>query len=878
MKTHRVAITEFTVFRGKNVHSHKPVIALAVDIGSYGEHPTKEIPGFNERLLSLFPTLKTNCCSLGYKGGFAQRLREGTYLAHVLEHIILEMQFLLGDEVSFGRTRAIKEPSHYRLIFEYKNELAATACAKSAVALVNRLIAGEALEGDLIMAPLHKIAVASALGPSTAAIVTEAQRRGIPVTRIGQESLVRLGYGRHARLIDATLTDATSCVGADIASNKQLTKALLEEQRIPVPEGLVVYSADAAVSAAQALGAQVAVKPLDGNQGKAVYLGLSQPEEICAAYKSAAAYSKGVLVEQFVQGGDFRVLVVGGRVSAVAKRLPPSVIGDGVHTVQELVALMNEDTRRGDGHERPLTKIQLDQVSRALLLKNSLTAESVVPPGQEVKLRMNGNLSTGGTAVDCTACIHPETAELAVRAAAVLGIDIAGVDIVTEAIDKPLGETGGVIVEVNAAPGIRMHLYPTQGQPRNVAREIVSYLFPNPVSTAFPIVSVTGTNGKTTVARLLQHCLMLTGKSVGLTSTQGTYINKRCIALGDNAGPRSARSLLSNKGIDAAVLETARGGLVREGLGYEAADVGVITNISEDHLGQDGLSTLDDLVLVKALVAEAVKNTGAAVLNGLDPTTPAVLRRLKTRVLLFYNGPRRELPDDYPDVVHVYNDEGWLRLRDGMKTINIAHVRDIPITLGGLVKCNIDNVLCAAAALYALNIPVEVIKAGLTGFADNDGRFELYDFKEVTVMLDYGHNAAGVKTAAAVCQALVHRRLIGVVGMPGDRRDEDILRVGEICGGAFDRLFVKEDEDKRGRRSGAVAGLLRDGALRAGFPASGLTVILDDRQALAQALEEAQPGDVIAVFYEKLEPLRHFLEQAGAMRQHFPGARILATV
>ena len=880
MKTNKITVSELTVYSGKNIHSLRPVMKMTVDIGEYGNVPTKDIPSFNEKLLDLLPGLRRNCCGLGYEGGFLDRLREGTYLAHVLEHVILEMQAVLGYDVAFGRTRTVTAPSEYTLVFEYQNEVCAQECAKVAVFILNNLIAGKDILIGEFLDYLRKISVETELGPSTAAIVAEAKKRGIPVTRIGHESLVRLGYGKNSRLVESTLTDATACVCADISSNKQLSKYLLGEQRIPVPYGKVVYSELSAQMAAVQLGTPVVVKPLDSNQGKGVHLNLTRPDELREAFLSASRYSGGVIVEQYVKGEDYRVLVVGGAVSAVSRRVPACVTGDGAHTVRELVEIVNNDPNRGEKHEKPLTKLHLDDVAAAFLKRSGRTPETVVAAGETVFLRANGNISTGGTAIDCTDIIHPDNAELAVRAAAALGIDIAGVDIVAEDISKSILETGGVIVEVNTAPGIRMHLYPAEGRPRDVAKDIVDFLFPDEKSALFPIVSVTGTNGKTTVCRLIQHVLMQAGRTVGLTSTSGTYIGTKRIASGDNAGPLSARSLLAGKAIDAAVLETARGGIIREGLGYEAADVGVITNITEDHLGLDGVWTLDDLVYVKSLVAEAVKENGAAVLNALDPTTPDVLKRVKSRPILFYNAPRKEAPSGLPDCTRVTNDGGWIRIKDGRSTLNIAHVREVPLTLGGLIGCNIENALAATAALYGLGVPAETIRAGLMSYVDNDGRFELYDYKNAAVMLDYGHNPAGIATVLDVCRKLERRRLVGVIGVPGDRQDTAIAEVGRLCSGVFDRIIVKEDIEKRGRRAGEVAGLLYNAVVGAGIAPADVSVIPDELEALRQSLAEARNGDLIVVFYEKLGRLRDYLDSSGAIRNRYeiPAGRSLATV
>lgn len=874
MKTNQIKILELTGYSGKSMYSHRPVMKMIVDIGDYGNIPTKEIPMFNDKLLQMLPGLGKNCCGLGYEGGFADRLKEGTYLAHVLEHVILEIQYMLGYDVSYGKTRTITAPALLYLVFEYQNEVCGMECAKVAVFILNNLIAGKDILIGEFLDYLKKISSEAELGPSTGAIVNEAKKRGVPVTRIGHESLVRLGYGKSSRLVESTLTDATACICADISSNKQLSKYLLGEQGIPVPYGKVVYSEISAMMAASQIGMPVVVKPLDSNQGKGVHLNLNSCSEIREAFLCASKYSSGVIVEQFKKGKDYRVLVVGSEARAAAQRVPAHVTGDGRHTVRELIDIVNEDPRRGERHERQLTKIRLDDVAVTLIKKSGLTPETVPKEGEIVLLRENGNLSTGGTAVDCTDIIHPDNAELAVRAAAALGIDIAGIDIVTEDITQSILDTGGVIVEVNTAPGIRMHLYPSEGTPRNVAKDIVDYLFPNDESVRFPIVSVTGTNGKTTVARLIQHILMTSGRTVGLTSTSGTFVGHKCIARGDHSGPMSARSLLSNKAITAAVLETARGGIVREGLGYEAADVGVITNITEDHLGLDGVETLEDLVFVKSLVAEAVKDGGAAVLNARDPSTPAVLLRIdrldntRVRPILFDNEAKASAAYDRPDCVRVFNDGGWIRVRDGTKTINVMHVREIPITLGGLVECNIENALAAAAALYGLGMAADSIKAGLMSFTDNTGRFELYDYNGAVIMLDYGHNPAGYENVIKTCARLAHKRLVGVIGMPGDRADPAIQTVGRLSAAAFDRLIIKEDDDKRGREPGEVAGLLLDAALGAGFEISQAAVVEDELEALKKAVAEARGGDLIVVFYEKLRRLQKYLEDIGAKKQY----------
>jgi cyanophycin synthetase len=864
MDNDNLQIFNFTIFRGRNIYSHRPVMKMIVDIGKYGNVPTKDIPGFNEKLLAAFPGLKTNCCGLGYEGGFLERLREGTYLAHVLEHVILEMQYMLGYDTRYGKTRVVKEPSLYYLVYEYENEVCGLECGKAAVFILNCFIRGEEIEIKEFLDYLGGISQEAELGPSTSAIVEEAKKRGIPVTRIGHESLVRLGYGKHSRLVESTLTDATSCISADISSNKQLTKSILSEARIPVPYGKVVYSEISAIMVAKQIGTPVVIKPFDGNQGKGVHLNLCTEAQIKSAFKEASKYSGGVIVEKFITGRDFRILVVGGKVRAVAERLPASVTGDGVHTIEELVDIVNKDPNRGEQHEKALTKIKIDAVTLNVLRKNNLTVKSVPQKGQTIALRENGNLSTGGTATDCTDIIHPENAELAERAAKAIGIDIAGIDVVTDDISKSILETGGAIVEVNTAPGIRMHLYPSKGKPRNVAKDIVDLLFPDKESCNFPIVSVTGTNGKTTTVRLISHILSMTGKTVGMTSTSGTFINGKCICKGDNSGPRSAKYLLSNKSIDAAVLETARGGIVREGLGYDLADIGIITNVTGDHLGLDGINTMEDLAFVKSLVAESVKKDGYAVLNAEDKMTPYILKRVKSKVILFYKNAQAAQQYKSLDCTKVFLSGGWIQIKDGAKLFRVISVSDIPITCGGIIECNIDNCLAAVAALYGLNINLKTIADGLRNYVFNDGRFNLFQIDGFRVMLDYGHNKAGYEQVIKACKKLGCKRFVGVIGMPGDRQDSAIKEVGELCAGAFNKIYIKEDKDLRGRKSGEVAGLFLNSILKSGYSRQNVSVIKNEIDALAAAVADAQKGDLIVVFYEEKEPLQKFLEALGA--------------
>lgn len=849
-------------FCGRNMYCHRPVMKITVDIGECADKPTKDIKDFNEKLVEYLPGLRKHTCSLGYEGGFYHRLFEGTYMAHVLEHIIIELQLLAGFNIKFGKTRqASEEGSEYNIIFEYVNERCGVESAKLAVDIANLIISNGSINISRLIEDLKIIATESSLGPSTAAIVAEAKKRGIPVMRIGDESLVQLGYGKYSRRIASALTDRVSCISVDIAGNKQITKELLREYNIPVPEGDIVYTENSAVSLANQIGYPVVVKPFDSNQGKGVSLELMNDSQVRAAFAEACKYSKAALVEKYIIGNDYRVLVVGGKVSAVAERKPACVTGDGIHTVTQLIDIENTNLLRGDDHEKPLTKIKLDAVAMQILKNRGMDENHIPGPCETIFLRNNGNLSTGGTARDRTCEIHPKNAEIAVKAAKIIGLDIAGIDITSPDISIPVKECGGAVIEVNAAPGLRMHIYPSEGEKRNVAADIMDMLFPEDETCSIPIASVTGTNGKTTTTRLIGHTMSLMGLNVGMTTTSGIYIGGRCILKGDNTGPLSAKSVLCDKTVEAAVLETARGGLVRKGLGYNLADVGIITNVTDDHLGLDGIDTLEDMAFVKSLVVEAIKPHGYAVLNAEDGLSEYISERVRCNIIYFSKTLKNNLLASHlkSGGTGVYIKEGILIVQQGKNIHPVINIKDIPITFEGRLECNIENALAAAAGLYALSIPVNAIAHGLASFrADiflNPGRFNLFDMGNFSVLVDYGHNPAGYKAVIDFALKLSARRLVGVIGMPGDRLDRTVRDVGSMCAGAMRKIYIKEDSDLRGRDPGEVAGLLCEGALAGGAIRENLHIILRETKALETAILNALPEDLIVVFYEELEPI-----------------------
>lgn len=849
-------IVDTRVYTGRNIYSHKLCIKLTVDVEDKYDTPTMDIDGFNEKLLRALPNLKTHKCALGYVGGFVERLNTGTYLPHVYEHMIIEMQNALGfKDVKYGKARCV-DKSVYNVIYQYELREAGLLCAKYALECINTIILGADYPMDEAMEKIEKSIADIRLGPSTLGLYNEAVKRGIPVFKIGNQSILQLGYGKKQRLIEATLTDTTPCIAVDIACNKELTREALKTAGIPVADGEAADNSEDAVEACNRIGYPVVIKPLNGNQGRGVTVGIMDDKAALLAYEAASHINKSVLVEKFIEGQDYRALVLNKRVVAVSLRITPKVVGDGEHTISQLVEMENQNPLRGYGHEKPLTKIKIDDITINYLKSKGMNLDYIPKRGEKITLRFNANLSTGGVAKDCTDIIHPDNIEIITRAVEAIGLDIAGVDICTKDISKPLRETGGVIIEINAAPGIRMHMYPTYGKPRNAASYIIDYLFPKAENYSIPVVSVTGTNGKTTTTRMIAHILSLKGLCVGMTTTSGVYINNKLISKGDNTGPDSARCVLMDKSVDAAVLETARGGIIRRGLGYDLADVGIITNISDDHLGIDGIETMEDLANVKSLVAEAVKDYGYVVLNADDPSVNIINQRVKSNIIYFSKNSdnillKKHLQDQG---LGVFLKDNFICFGDGEKVQPIVNVSEMPSAMDGKLEYNIENAMASAAACIGLKENIETIAKGLkTFFLDeiqNPGRFNVYSVDNFKVIVDYGHNIGGYNAVIRGLKKLDAKRLIGVIGVPGDRKDENIIELGRISGSEFDYVYIKEDKDKRGRKEGEVAAILEMGVLSSGKDSSDYDVILDEGEALKAAMENAMDGDCIVVFYE----------------------------
>lgn len=838
--------------RGPNVWANFPVLEARVDLGIWKDTSSEMVPGFTERLMEWLPGLIEHRCSIGERGGFLERLRRGTYPAHILEHVTLELQTVAGSNVGYGRARETAEEGVYKVVVRYEDESLARECLKVGREMVLAVLQGQSFDAASEIARLRDLGERVLLGPSTRAIIEAAKDRAIPIRRLNTASLVQLGYGKKTRRIRAAETDATSTIAEDIAQDKELTRQLLKEAGIPVPSGEPVASADEAWEVAQELGLPVVVKPRDGNQGRGVATHLMTEQQVRGAYQAARAEGAEVVVERHIMGNDYRLLVVGDRLIAASRREPPKVIGDGVHTIAQLVEKINADPRRGDHHGTVLSRIRLNEIALATLADQGYTSDNIPAPGAVVIIRRNGNLSTGGTATDVTELVHAEVAKRAIEAVRVIGLDIAGVDVVAADIRRPLEAQGGALIEVNAAPGLRMHLAPSEGSPRSVGRAIIDLLYPPGDNGRVPVVAVTGVNGKTTTTRLIAHILRGTGRLVGMTCSDGIFIGSRRIDDGDCSGPKSARAVLSNPQVDAAVLETARGGIIREGLGFDRCDVAVVTNIAEgDHLGLNDIHTLDDLAKVKRVIVEAVPTTGTAVLNASDPFVAAMAEKCAGSVIYFSldadNAIIREHRQKGGRAVIV---RGNVVLASGDQDIPIISVEHIPLTQGGRIRFQVENTLAAVAAAWAAGVPVETIILRLQQFDSSlelaPGRFNILELNGATVILDYGHNASALSALLDALNQYPQSQRSVVYSTAGDRRDEDMVRQGELLAAGFDRVILYEDHYRRGREPGEIIGHFRKG-LSAGPRVREILEVQGALKAVDLGLSLVRPGELLVI-------------------------------
>jgi cyanophycin synthetase len=863
METHGVTVRSFKFLRGPNLYAYMPVMHVIMDIGPYEDRPSNSFPGFVERITGWLPGLQKHQCSVGRPGGFIERLERGTYLGHITEHITLELQTMMGFNVAFGRARGTGEPGVYRVVIAYKEEEPGRAAFYTALNMVLAAMHDEPFDVEQELEKLYEIADEYRLGPSTGAIVAAARARKIPVLRLTSTgSLVQLGYGVYQKRILASETSNTSAIAVDMCQEKPLTNKMLRAVGVPVPDGRSVSSADEAWEVAQEIGLPVVVKPEAGNQGKGVSVNLTTEAEVREAFAIADQYSGDVLVESFIQGHDYRLLIVNGKMVAAARRDPAQVVGDGQRTVRELVEEVNLDPRRRPGHSSTMTRIRLDEAAKLVLSQQGMTFESVPPEGQVVRLRSNSNLSTGGTATDVTDVVHPKNAQIGELAAQILALDIAGIDILCQDITRPLAEQGGAIVEVNAAPGLRMHLAPANGAPRDVGVPIVEMLYPNNAPARIPIIAITGTNGKTTVTRLTAHMYQAARKMVGMTCTDGTFIGDERILEGDCSGPRSAQAVLLHPRVEVAVLETARGGIIREGLAFDRCSVGIVTNISADHLGQSGVNTIEELARVKQVVIEAVAKDGAAVLNAEDPLVAEMAAATDGRVVYFSLNPNNHILQAHlaEGGWGVFVEDGTIVLAKGDDRVDLIELERIPFTAGGKIRFQVMNALASVAATWAAGLNPAIIGRALTTFkADSamaPGRFNVSELNGVEVVFDYGHNAAAIKALGEALDAIGKRRTVMVIGLPGDRRDEDLRATFEATLPFVDEYILHDLEDRRERAENEVPHLMASS-----IPTDkSYEIVPDQNEGILHAWKRVRPGDRLVVIADIVDKSLELLQ------------------
>lgn len=861
-------ILKVNKLRGPNIWANYPVLEAWVDLEEMKDTSSEMIPGFNERLMGWLPTMVEHRCSIGERGGFFVRLRRGTYMAHILEHVTLELQSLAGTPVGFGRARETNTDGIYKVAIAYKEEKLALACLDRAFELIQAAINDTPYDVAKVTAELREFAYDVCLGPSTRSIVDAAKARSIPWRRLNEGSLVQLGYGIHQRRICTAETDSTSAIAESIAQDKELTRSLLRSIGIPTPEGRAVESAEDAWEAAEDIGLPVVVKPQYGNHGRGVATNLQSQEQVIAAYNAAREEGRSIVVERHAPGDDYRMLVVGGKLVAAARREPAHVIGDGQSTVQKLIDKVNEDPRRSDGHSTSLSLIKIDAVALGVLLAQGMTPDTIPPVGKKVLVRRNANLSTGGTAADVTDEVHPDVARHAIEAARVVGLDIAGVDIVAQDISQPLQGQRGVIVEVNAGPGLRMHIEPSSGKPRPVGESIIDMMFPGTSNGRIPIVSVTGVNGKTTTTRLIAHLVASTGKKVGMTCTDGIYVGGRRIDSGDCSGPQSARSVLMNPFVEAAVLETARGGILREGLGFDFCDVGIVTNIGEgDHLGLSDIETIEQLSKVKRCIIEAVHKNGFGVLKANDPLTAEMAEKCKGRVIFFAIDENDPVLTNHrvkgERVVFVRN--GRIFTAEGAEETPLTTLDQIPLTHQGRIQFQVENVLASVAACWGVGMSVEQIVLGLESFSAHmdkvPGRFNLLEVHGATVVADYGHNSSSLLAIIEALEQFPHSHRTVVYSAAGDRRDIDMIRQGEILADHFDRVILYEDQYLRGRKPGEISSIFKRG-MDSGKRVKEVYDFVGWEKAVEHALNLIKAGELMLLQADTIDETVQYLQRA----------------
>ncbi len=870
-------INEIKVLRGPNYWSvtRSKLIQMRLDLEELEAAPTNTISGFRERLEALFPTMIEHRCSIGTKGGFFQRVEEGTWMGHVIEHIALEMQTLAGMETGFGRTRGTGKEGEYFVCFSYIEEEAGVFAARASVKIAEALISGAEYDLAADIMSLREIRENTRLGPSTGCIVEEAAKRGIPYIRLNKNSLVQLGYGVNQKRIRATIASTTSNIAVDIACNKEETKNLLGAAEIPVPKGDVVRTESELQHAIEKIGYPIVIKPIDGNHGKGNTTNIITWEQAQTAFEAAKQYGRNIIVEKYITGFDFRILVIDYKFICAALRTPASITGDGKNTIQYLIDETNKDPRRGYGHEKVLTQITIDQFTQKMLDDKGYTLATIPKEGELVLLKPTANLSTGGTSTDVTDEVHPSNIIMCERIAKIIGLDICGIDIMASDLRNPITMNGGSVLEVNAAPGFRMHIDPSVGLPRNVAEPVVDMLFPKGHPGTIPIVAVTGTNGKTTTTRLVAHIAKTAGFKVGYTTSDGVYIQNQLMVKGDCTGPLSTQFVLKDPTVDFAVLECARGGILKNGLAFRNCDVAIVTNISADHIGLGGISSLEQMAKVKAVLPETVINSGYAILNAEDDLVYAMHKGLTCNVAFF------SMDEKNPRIVEhckkggyasIY-ENGYITIMKGNWKVRVIKVADVPITYGGKALHNIMNCLPAVLASYLWrNIKIDDIKLALQTFLPSPtqapGRLNLFQFKQFQFLVDFAHNPAGLNLLCDFINKLEGSPKIGLISGTGDRRDEDIRELGRISAKNFDEIIIRQDKNLRGRSAEEMVNLLLEGINEAKTKDIPIKIIYNEKEAIMHAYNTAKPGSLITIMCdvvaEALDLIKELKEQEDA--------------
>ncbi len=845
-------IIEVRALRGPNYYSSHPVIFMQLDIQELETKPTNIVPDFKDNMAKMMPSLYEHKCSPGRAGGFFERLMSGTWAGHVVEHVAIELQCLSGHEVAFGKTLSTNEFGIYNLVYHYLDEKIGLRAGEMSVDIVDKLFDGNISNVQPLISELKKITEAGLLGPSTRAIVNEATRRGIPYIRLNEASYVQLGQGIHQRRIQATLMDNTSAIGVEIADDKERTKKLLSSMGIPVPEGRSVETVDEALKVAETIGYPVVIKPLTGNHGRGITVNVSNAEELLVAFRIASGICETAIVEKYIKGFDFRILVIDGKFVAAALREPAYVIGNGKDSIQQLIDEINKDPERGIDHEKNLTQITIDYMTERLLNIEKLTLKSILDDGKKLYIKSTANLSAGGTALDVTENVHPLNQQMAERISRIVGLNVIGIDIIADSLEKPLEKEFSGVVEVNAAPGFRMHQNPTKGNPRCIATHIVDMLFPPGVNHSIPIVAVTGTNGKTTTTRLISHILGFKGSVVGMASTDGVIIDNIPILKGDYSGPEGALKVMMDSTINQAVLEVARGGILRRGLGFKECDVGVLLNISSDHLGEGGIDTLEELTRLKSTVTEAVKTSGYAIFNADDPLVLSCIDKSKGRPILFSKDLENQaLKTNFEkgNLNVTIKGDNIIIQKKGL-TSTVANLIEIPITFDGKAGFNIENVMAAVGATAAMGLNEEQIRAGLVTFTPSigqlPGRMNVIDMGDFKVVVDYGHNIGAINATGDFIKGLMPGRKIRMAHGVGNRRRDDIFEFAVVLSKYYDHIVLC-DADPRGRKAGETVQIVQQGLLKGGFKPDMITVVLDEKEATKISLEMARQGDLVVL-------------------------------